>query len=363
MTSAMSRDHRFPIPPPSSGTALNVLRGMLVQSDSLSLAPVSRVSERPRSTHSNPEPAAERRPKILHAARDPMRACDIAQLLSVDGYDMAYALGTDDLFESLVSSAPELLLVDDDFQNLDVAGLCSQIHALAAAHPPRIVFLCAGDPEEQATASALLAGVEDYVSAERGTELRARIRVALRRNGQFLTLARLRRERNELHSLAYVDTLTGVPNRRSFNAMLELLERRAESFAILFVDIDHFKSINDRFGHAVGDIVLRCVAGVLKECLHPEDFLCRYGGEEFVVLARQTSNAGELAERLRSRVARLSFNGAERLRVTISVGVDTFVPGGRCASQVLAGADASLYVAKQSGRNRSAVAGELLRIL
>ena len=343
---------------------MSVLRRLLAQSDSLSLTPPARASSVPTSGSRSFRPSAERCARILHAARDPARASDISSLLAVDEYSLRSVYGLEQLFEAILAFAPEVLLVDDDFHDLDVAVLCSQIHVMTMVHRPRIVFLCAGEPEEEAAASALLAGVEDYVSAERGTELRARIRVALRRSGQFLTLARLRRERNELQSIALLDGLTGVPNRRAFDVKLETLVEQREGFSVLFVDLDHFKLINDHFGHAVGDVVLRCVARVLKECLRPGDFLCRYGGEEFVILTRTAAREelGSFAERLRDRVVRLTFSGAEHLNVTISVGADTLESqSSDSASKILASADASLYQAKRSGRNRTVVAGEPYR--
>lgn len=329
-----------------------------MQSDPGSLAPPSHVTRQPLMDCFSFRPARDGVARVLHAARDPERAADVASLLAEDSYCIRSVHSLDELLEHLLGFLPDILLVDDDFRDLNVAVLCSQVHLMTLANQPRIVFLCAGEPEEEATATALLAGVDDYVSKERGTELRARIHVALRRTGQFLTLARVRRERNALQSLAYLDGLTGIPNRRSYSAKLESLTTEQEQFAVLFIDIDHFKAINDHYGHGVGDVVLRCVARVLREGLHEGDFLFRYGGEEFVVLAPGATrdDAAELAERLRARVARLTFEGAERLRVTVSVGADALEQECRTVAQVLAAADACLYQAKRDGRNRSVVA-------
>ncbi len=336
-----------------------MLRSLLSRSESASRFPSAFVTSQPRSACISFKPAADRCARVLHAARDPQRSKAVASLLETEQYELRSVHNPEDLFEVILAFAPDLVLVDDDFQNLNVGVLCSQLQVMAVVSQPRIVFLCVGDPEEDVTASALLAGADDYVSSDRGTELRARIRCTLRRSGQSLTLARVRRERNELQYLAFLDGLTGVPNRRSLDAVLQTHVRHGEGFAILFADIDHFKAINDRLGHAAGDAVLRTVAGALKECLRPGDFLCRFGGEEFVVIAPGITQdtVTELAERYRRRVAELTFENAADLRVTISLGADTVDPGEEGAERALANADTALYEAKRRGRNQTVVAG------
>jgi diguanylate cyclase (GGDEF)-like protein len=123
------------------------------------------------------------------------------------------------------------------------------------------------------------------------------------------------------------------------------------------VDIDHFKRVNDTHGHVVGDAVLQLVAGNIQRMLRPYDVLCRYGGEEFVVMARATSarNAEILAERIRHHIEAMRFEIAgESASVTVSVGVAALGPGvaNVDAEALLQAADEALYAAKESGRNR-----------
>ena len=166
---------------------------------------------------------------------------------------------------------------------------------------------------------------------------------------------------------AFQDALTGLYNRRHLDERLtgELAaaQRHGRPLSLLLVDIDHFKQVNDEYGHLAGDEALKMVAFVLRGAVRKEDVLARFGGEEFCVIARETrlDGARSLAERIRKAVERSHFAWEGRqLGVTVSVGVivtigpATFVPG-HTEREVLAVADRALYAAKQQGRNRAVV--------
>ncbi|MGJ7515032.1 diguanylate cyclase [Pseudomonas baetica] len=148
------------------------------------------------------------------------------------------------------------------------------------------------------------------------------------------------------------DPLTGLANRRAMDAALLVLERSRTPFCVMALDIDHFKTVNDTFGHDSGDVALEVVADVLKQCSRDGDLTCRTGGEEFTVLLPNTTiaNAIDVAERLRARVeiTRIEKVGS----VTVSIGMAQWVPEGPPVSDVLKQADECLYEAKKSGRNR-----------
>ena len=157
---------------------------------------------------------------------------------------------------------------------------------------------------------------------------------------------------------AKIDVLTSLPNRRYFDEALaiESPRRRAnDSIGILMIDIDHFKLINDRFGHSTGDQVLRGVAGAITSAVRHEDTPARYGGEEFAVLLRRTQEeqAVEVAERIRRAVVKLhpaSLGITEP--VTVSVGVAVAGPGDLPVTKLVERADGALYRAKRQGRDR-----------
>jgi len=177
----------------------------------------------------------------------------------------------------------------------------------------------------------------------------------------------LRREASVLQTIAWTDALTGVPNRHFFTEALARAwrgERRPGRQAILMVDIDYFKLLNDRYGHPVGDGCLRDVARALQSALmRPDDVLARYGGEEFIVLLHDISAAGAqaVAERLRAAVQNLRIENAgsaERV-VTISIGVASAeLTDEATAARVVEDADRALYAAKCAGRNQVKLATE-----
>jgi diguanylate cyclase (GGDEF)-like protein len=156
---------------------------------------------------------------------------------------------------------------------------------------------------------------------------------------------------------SHLDALTGLPNRRYFDELLAIMgprRREADSLAILMVDVDHFKRLNDRHGHAVGDVVLRHVSGAIARSLRAEDTPVRYGGEEFAVILRRASapQAAEVAERIRHAVAELEpATMAVDDPVTVSVGV-AVAGAEEVMATVIERADQALYRAKRRGRDR-----------
>jgi two-component system, cell cycle response regulator len=156
--------------------------------------------------------------------------------------------------------------------------------------------------------------------------------------------------------LARTDSLTGLPNRRAFDEALVREVARAHrsgtALVLAFADLDHFKRVNDDFGHPVGDALLAAVGGTLRSLLRLYDHAARYGGEELALLLPETSleQGGEVAERMRATIAALEVPGCAR-SVTLSVGLAALEPGEAEAS-LLRRADAAVYQAKHAGRNR-----------
>jgi len=167
-----------------------------------------------------------------------------------------------------------------------------------------------------------------------------------------------------LYRDAVRDALTGLYNRRYFEDRLRqelaFAARHGQPLSLIMIDLDHFKRVNDDYGHPAGDAVLRTVARVIQRAVRNEDIAARFGGEEICVLARGTSAGGglALAERLRRNIESLPIRaGTEVLRVTASLGVGTFEQEGD--RDLVATADEALYVSKTSGRNRCTHASEI----
>jgi diguanylate cyclase (GGDEF)-like protein len=162
-----------------------------------------------------------------------------------------------------------------------------------------------------------------------------------------------------LRTLAHADPMTGLPNRRAFasasaEALAEFEEKRV-SLAVLVIDIDHFKRVNDTFGHSAGDAVLRATASLLQSLVRSSDLVSRYGGEEFVALLRdiRPEAARGLAETLRGAIGAMRVNVDGRdIGVTVSIGVAFAQTTDRDFEDVFQRADLALYTAKRSGRNQ-----------
>ncbi len=193
------------------------------------------------------------------------------------------------------------------------------------------------------------------------------IRLLSRLAGQVVALmelrvrdAQLERALAEMSRLAHEDVLTSLFNRRALMQALEreinVARRNGSALSLLMLDLDHFKQINDRHGHPVGDAVLQSTAGLIQASLRQVDIAGRIGGEEFAVLLPGTLHEGALhvAEQLRKRLASFAFQDASGLsfQVTASFGVSTFNASLTDAGALLAAADRALYKAKQAGRNR-----------
>jgi diguanylate cyclase (GGDEF)-like protein len=259
--------------------------------------------------------------------------------------------------EGLVGSAiardATLPLADVDPAKTPVFGTTS-LRGLGAL---KVVPLKAG-----ATAlGALVLGARQRGAFPR--EVVLQLEVVAMQAGQSIERARLfdRTER-----LATTDGLTGLLNHRTFqerlDAQLAQAQRYGKRLSLLLCDVDHFKSVNDTYGHPVGDQVLRGVARTLQREARNTDVVARYGGEEFAIVMPETDTAGALviAERIRERVASMVFETPQGpLKVTISLGVATFPDDGKAKAELVERSDGCLYHAKRHGRNRSVAAASL----
>ncbi len=182
----------------------------------------------------------------------------------------------------------------------------------------------------------------------------------IKNNRQLQTQSEeLQRINEELKRMAVTDYLTGLYNRRHFCDLMEkeiaLSRRHGDTNSILLIDIDHFKNINDTFGHVEGDSVLESFAKTLKKSIRHTDILCRIGGEEFVVLCRRSGKPESVvaAENIRSTINKQVFNlNGRSVRITASIGIVTFPYGNlENINDILKCADVALYYCKENGRN------------
>ena len=158
-----------------------------------------------------------------------------------------------------------------------------------------------------------------------------------------------------IKKLSQIDPLTNLYNRRSFSEQLRHIHTTQQQYAIIILDLDHFKSINDRYGHSVGDEALRCVAKALKNNVREQDIVARFGGEEFIILLQETSQHKciDIAERCRQAIRRLDIQIEQDISIqfTASFGIATSKVEYEI-EQVVRHADQALYKAKQQGRDQ-----------
>ncbi len=308
---------------------------------------------------------------VLIVDAEPMSVELIARRLAEAGFATSSASGTEEAVSLALSASRSFDVVLVGHRLTDGTGveLVRRLRADARTAGISIALLTAmPDPEE--TTLILEAGADEVLRKPiHRVELVARVRSLHRIKRQLdelrLANARLGELNVALEQSATTDGLTGLLNRRQLDRRLVEEVQRAHRYgtplSVLMVDIDHFKKVNDGYGHAAGDAVLRAIAGEIRASVRIMDITARYGGEEIVVLGPSTSWPGgrALGERLRAAIERLevSVPGLEApIRVTASIGVSTLASD-EDAGKLLARADEALYEAKHSGRNRVVMSG------
>ena len=251
----------------------------------------------------------------------------------------------------------ELVLVSMALADFDPLRVCSQIRTLEHTRTLPIILM-ADESDKPKVVRALDLGINDFISrpVERN-ELAARVRTQIRRQRYALEL---RRSVNNTMALAVTDDMTGLYNRRYFDRHMGVMLGKAQSqerdMALMILDIDHFKAVNDTHGHDIGDAVLKEFSARLKRNIRGVDLACRFGGEEFVVMMPDTDfrQAEAVAERVRVSIAEKAFEvGTMRpIVVTVSAGVALNETGADTADSLVKRADLALYRAKREGRNR-----------
>jgi len=280
------------------------------------------------------------------------------------GYEVEGAMSGQEALDAVSRWGPDLVLLDVMMPDMDGLQVVSRLKADPALPFIPVIMQTALDSTERMVAG-LEAGADDYVTKPINfAELEARVRSLLRIKKLQQDLAEREKELSEMNAqlqrISLTDGLTGVDNRRALEQRLhEMFEhsmRLHEPVSVVMCDIDHFKKVNDTYGHAAGDAVLKQFADILKDEAREIDRVGRYGGEEFLLLLPGTvlDAAVTFSERLRQRVDAHTFSyEGGTLKKTVSFGVASW-PHPRITGRegMLKAADDALYVAKETGRNR-----------
>jgi diguanylate cyclase (GGDEF)-like protein len=283
--------------------------------------------------------------------------------LEKNGHAVTWVLDGMSAFRLAMTQPFDLILLDRILPDMDGSELCRWLKHNQDTRGIPIVMISARDTTTDKV-QGLDSGADDYLTKPyEDVELNARVNAALRIK---LLQDELRRKNDELRdmltqveTLSNADPLTGLLNRRRFDAILQPEFSKALRYktplSCMMIDVDHFKAVNDTHGHAIGDAVIKDVAGIIKWSIRDVDTACRWGGEEFIVLTPMTpqDKAELLAQRILKAVSEYAFAGANSVKLTVSIGIaDTAGPGIDSVNKLIQAADIALFRAKKNGRNR-----------
>jgi two-component system cell cycle response regulator len=309
----------------------------------------------------NSESSAQAAWRILLVDDEPTQRLIMARLLKRAGYEVEMASNGREALAKLEQGDFPLMITDWEMPEMDGISLCRALRSREQGYT-YIILLTSRDAIEHLV-TGLQSGADDYlIKPVIEPELIARLNTGRR----IVTLERsLRTANEENRRLSITDPLTGAYNRRYLMEQLPREIDRAARYnrqlSAIMCDVDHFKKINDGFGHLTGDEVLRWFVSSLKSNLRKSDWVARYGGEEFVIVLPETNvgNAAKCAEHLRDHVASKPFKVAEQeLAVSASFGVSGWregVPKNASLDALIARCDVGVYASKSAGRNRVTV--------
>ncbi|MGB6547176.1 MAG: diguanylate cyclase [Candidatus Acidiferrales bacterium] len=294
---------------------------------------------------------------ILIADDDPV-SCRLLQVsLGHAGYRVATTIDGEEALRALERpNCPRLVVLDWMMPGMDGIDVCREVRSQAREPYIYIILLTAKGQQEEII-EGLEAGADDYITKPFDLqELKARLRAGKR----ILELQEeLVAAREQLRVQATHDSLTGLLNRTAVNEIIDReiarTIREGTEFSVIMADIDNFKSINDTYGHAIGDAVLREMARRLQASIRPYDSIGRYGGEEFLVVSPGCglTSAAEQAERIRKCIYEEPIQAAGvTIPATMSLGFAVAPIEATLAIDLVRVADAALYCAKNNGRNR-----------
>jgi two-component system, cell cycle response regulator len=299
--------------------------------------------------------------KTLIVEDEPEFRLLLSVLLRQHSYDVIEAMDGQTAWDMLQKDTIPLVLTDWVMPQMHGPELIRKIRAANFPHYTYIILLTARTAHQDLV-DGLTSGADDYlVKPFDSDEMNARLQIAERILGLE---TKLRETLDQMKILALKDSLTGILNRRAIieaaEIELERTHRQNTSLSLLMVDLDHFKSINDRFGHAAGDRALKLVVEEILNKLRPYDQVGRWGGEEFLIVLPNTESeeAFQIADRLRVYIAEseMDLEVGEKQKLTMTLGVTSTSLGNNLNLDLLVKqADVALYLAKNNGRNRVVV--------
>ncbi len=305
--------------------------------------------------------------KVLLVEDDSIQANITKELLEKVGYDVLWAADGINAIKTVKSERPDIILLDLILPGLDGYEVCRWLKLDESTKGIPVIMLTV-KKELSDKISGLQIGADDYLPKPYNElELNARIYASLRTKTLQDELKMKNKQLEELlykvEYMAITDALTELYNRRRLHDVLgkefERSKRYSTPFSVVMLDLDHFKKVNDNYGHQTGDMILRGVAKILLSSIRDIDTASRYGGEEFVLVLPNTArnDAKNVAERIRETIEKNNFSIIENNLLTVSIGISG-LPDKKIETEdkLMRCADIALYRAKQNGRNRTEIA-------
>lgn len=305
--------------------------------------------------------------KVLLVEDDSIQANITKELLEKVGYEVLWAADGINAIKTVKSERPDIILLDLILPGLDGYEVCRWLKLDESTKGIPVIMLTV-KKELSDKISGLQIGADDYLPKPYNElELNARIYASLRTKTLQDELKMKNKQLEELlykvEYMAITDALTELYNRRRLHDVLgkefERSKRYSTPFSVVMLDLDHFKKVNDNYGHQTGDMILRGVAKILLSSIRDIDTASRYGGEEFVLVLPNTArnDAKNVAERIRETIEKNNFSIIENNLLTVSIGISG-LPDKKIETEdkLMRCADIALYRAKQNGRNRTEIA-------
>ncbi len=283
----------------------------------------------------------------------------VGTMLDEAGYGTTFSTSGPQALERVQAARPDLIVLDLMMPDMSGLDVCRTLKANPEFREIPIIFLTASHRQDHLL-KAFELGAVDYVTKPfSSAELLARVRTHLELKH---TRDQLQLVLSEVQRMATIDSLTGVLNRRCLFDLakreFERSQRYGSVFTLLMLDVDHFKRINDTYGHMVGDEVLKSLTQAIQRSLRQVDQFGRYGGEEFVIVLPESplNIARQVGDRLRTISSQLSIpTKTDPISLTVSIGIAAYNPQDKAVEDIFERADRALYQAKAKGRDRCCV--------
>jgi len=298
--------------------------------------------------------------RILIVEDEEDASITLEELLKMKNYEVQAVANAKEALEILAISSFDLIISDLLMPKTDGIALTKAVREMGIETP---LVVMTGFASVEHAVESMKAGASDFITKPFNAD---QIQIIINRTLNAKRLEKLAQEREFYKNLSNIDGLTDLSNYRYFYQLLESEIERQKRYkrpvSLMMIDVDNFKSYNDKFGHLIGDLILKQIAFLIKKATRGCDFVARYGGEEFVVILPETpeKEAAVLGERILLAIEQFEFQtpeGQDIGKVTVTIGVATYPADAQGQKELIEKSDQALYQGKRAGKNCIVVYG------